>query len=272
MSKNLNLYPFSLVFNKTYNGAPFFASFPFIIDDNPVTEIACGISSIYAGDMKNDAGNKNRSVLFTELGLNPASVCGLKQIHSQTVLTVDSKNMPLSEADGLVTKDSGIVLSVTVADCLPVFLLDAKTGSFGIVHSGWKGTGIVTGALNQMNKNWGTKPSDVAAVLGPCIDSCCYKVDAQRASLFKEKFGSQSVREFMLYDAPQYFPWIASSPEAGKDYYLDLKAANIKLLEEAGVRNICVCEDCTFTDERLGSFRREGDEFTRMASLVGTIS
>jgi copper oxidase (laccase) domain-containing protein len=35
------------------------------------------------------------------------------------------------------------------------------------------------------------------------------------------------------------------------------------------VRHIGYCEDCTFSDSRLGSFRREGKDYTRMAALLG---
>ena len=253
MSKDANIYPFSLDFNKCYNGKPFFASFPFIINGEPAKGITCGISSVFAGDMKYESTNQNRQNLFAELGLNPVNVYGLKQIHSRSVMTVSAKNAPLAEADAMVTQDSDIILSVTTADCLPIYLLDAKSGAFGIAHSGWKGTGIAIDAVSQMKKNWGTKPCDVAAVLGPCIGSCCYNVDEERAFYFKNEFGSDSVREH------------------DNKYYLDLKTANITLLKEAGVKNISVCEDCTFTDKRLGSFRREGEKFTRMAALAGII-
>jgi len=227
---------------------PLFAIFPFIFNGSPIEEISCGISLRAAGDMRTDG--KDRPALFSKIGLNPANVYGLKQIHSRTVLAVDSANPPQEEADGMVTEDRNITLCVTAADCLAVFLFDVKSGAFGLVHSGWKGTGIAVNALVLMRERYGTNPCDTAAVLGPCIASCCYKVDDERALVFKKDFGAQSVRE------------------ADGGYFLDLKAANIKLLKDAGVKNIAVCEECTFCDERLGSFRREGERFTRMAALV----
>jgi YfiH family protein len=138
-----------------------------------------------------------------------------------------------------------------VADCLPVFLFDTRTDAFGIVHSGWKGTGIAECAIGLLKERWGTEPKDVTAVLGPCIGPCCYQVDAGRAACFEKEFGQESVRK------------------SGGTFFLDLKAANIKILSEAGVRNIAVCLDCTFTDERLGSYRREVQGYTRMIALVG---
>ena len=51
---------------------------------------------------------------------------------------------------------------------------------------------------------------------------------------------------------------------------LDLQAANARLLANAGVRNIAYCGDCTGTDRRLGSFRREGPAaYTRMLAVMG---
>jgi len=256
------IYSFNLDFKNDVSGNPFFAEFPFIFEGNPVEGISCGVSSIFAGDMKFEKSNQNRQTLFAKLKLNPENVFGLKQIHSRLVVLVDSNNPPVCEADGMVTNNRNVSLSVTVADCLSVFLLDVKSGvksnvksgvksgAFGLVHSGWKGTGIAINALNLMKEHWGTESGNIAAILGPCIGSCCYRVDAERTAVFEKDFGKESVRK------------------TGEDFYLDMKAANIKLLSDAGVKNIAVCEDCTFTDKRLGSFRREGKQFTHMVALV----
>jgi YfiH family protein len=171
------------------------------------------------------------------------------------------------EADGLISRDRETVLSVTVADCLPVFLYDtggrpeAGTGGFALVHSGWKGTGIALEALRLMEKSWHTRPGDIAAILGPCIRRCCYQVDDGRARAFEAGFGGTGGGGASLLEPAAF--------ETGGKFFLDLQAANIRLLAGAGVRNIAVCEDCTFTDERLGSFRREGPGYTRMAALAG---
>jgi len=244
------IYSFNLDFKNDLTGNPFFAEFPFIFEGNPVEGISCGVSSIFAGDMKYEKTNQNRQTLFAKLALNPEKVYGLKQVHSRLVVLVDSNNPPACEADGMITDDRNVSLSITVADCLPVFLLDIKSGAFGLVHSGWKGTGIAINALNLMKEHLGTQSGNVAAILGPCIGSCCYRVDAERAAVFENDFGKESVRK------------------TGGDFYLDMKVANIKLLSDAGVKNIAVCENCTFTDKRLGSFRREGKLFTHMMALV----
>jgi YfiH family protein len=173
------------------------------------------------------------------------------------------------KADGLISRDREAVLSVTVADCLPVFLYDTGgrpdtgTGGFALAHSGWKGTGIALEALCLMERIWHTRPEDVAAILGPCIRRCCYRVDGERARAFESEFGGTGG------GGPGIFPLEPVVSEAGGEFFLGLQAANIRLLAGAGVRNIAVCEDCTFTDERLGSFRREGPGYTRMTALAG---
>ena len=256
----MQVYSFDLEFKYDDTQTPYFASFSFIVDNIPVNGISCGISSRFAGDMRPsslDADSTypkqtpNRLALFGKLGLNADCVYGLKQIHSHTVIEVDRSNPPLISADGMICNDREIALSVIVADCLPVYLYDTESGAFGLAHSGWKGTGIVLEALRLMQERFSARPEAVAAILGPCIDSCCYKVDAARAKSFEKEFGETSVRK------------------SGEDFYIDLKAANIRLLKNAGVRDIAVCGNCTFTDKRLGSFRREGHkDYTHMAALV----
>jgi copper oxidase (laccase) domain-containing protein len=102
-------------------------------------------------------------------------------------------------------------------------------------------------------------------VLGPCIQHCCYRVDEERARSFEAEFGGSDAGEFPLG------PVISERPDlpGGPGFSLNLQAANARLLANAGVRNIAACRNCTFTDTRLGSFRREGaDSYTRMLALL----
>jgi YfiH family protein len=250
LSASLNLHPFSLSFalpTATY------ARLPLVMDGIPVIKIGCAISSRSAGNMvySGETGGSIRDGFFYSLGLDPQGVKSCTQVHSRDVLAMDRYSAGRPQADGMVSRDRDIALAVTVADCLPVFLYDTKNRAFALLHSGWKGTGIVRNALSLMAELWGTAPEAIAALLGPCIHPCCYPVDEERAKAFEAEFGVESVRR-------------RDGPPA-----LDLQAANIRLLGDAGVRNIAYCEDCTFTDERLGSFRREGPNFTRMTAVMG---
>jgi YfiH family protein len=251
----MNLYPFSLSFEPS----PGYARFPLMMDGEAVPGVGCAISSRAAGDMKHSGRGTNRERLFLSLGLEPDRARSCVQIHSRIVLEVDDSFANQSEADGMIARDRGIALAVTVADCLPVFLYDTETGACALLHSGWKGSGIVLNALSMMAERWGTRPSSVAALLGPCIRPCCYHVDEARAAAFEAEFGG-SAGEYPLGPAVR---------RSGGRFAIDLQAVNARLLAGAGARNLAYCVDCTFTDQRLGSFRREGPAYTRMLAVLG---
>lgn len=81
--------------------------------------------------------------------------------------------------DGLITRQSGVVLAIYVADCGPIWLADQATGAVGLLHSGRKGTegNILDAGLVAMEQSFGTRRENVTAVLGPCIRPPDYDVD-----------------------------------------------------------------------------------------------
>lgn len=85
----------------------------------------------------------------------------------------------VSGVDGLVTGEVGQVLGIYVADCGPIWLADRETGAVGLLHSGKKGTegNILKAGVEAMAGAFGTRASDVVAVLGPCIRPPHYEVD-----------------------------------------------------------------------------------------------
>lgn len=228
--------------------------FPFYCDGKPLTEAFCLLSAKSAGSMS-VKNTERREEFLRGRGIDPASVYACLQTHSRAVAVVEdapAPRVPFPNMDGLVMRGAGrggAFLTVTVGDCLPVYVFDTETGGFGLVHSGWKGTGIVLKAVEAL----GARAEAVCAVLGPCICGACYHVSEERRRVFAEMFSGGA------------FPLGA----AVKGDCLDLRAANVSLLANAGVRNIAYCENCTFEDERLGSFRREGTGFTSMMALVG---
>ena len=68
--------------------------------------------------------------------------------HTKIVFDVEKQSDTNEKTgDGIITQNRGLLTVVTVADCVPVFLFDSESGFFGVVHSGWKGTGIVKNAV-----------------------------------------------------------------------------------------------------------------------------
>jgi hypothetical protein len=156
------------------------------------------------------------------------------------------------EADGLATGAAEGILSVTVADCLPIFVYDRRGGAFALLHSGWQGTGIATEGVRVLCQEYGADPGSLVAVLGPGIGACCYAVDPGRAERFERQFGPSAVRR-----------------SADGRTHLDLLAANAALLAAAGVREVHGVAECTACTDRLFSFRRDGPGFGRMAAFIG---
>jgi len=223
--------------------------------------LRAGISLARAGDM--DLARRRelpyRGRLLSALGVEPSRARAVRQVHSRTVVRVDGRGPvdgPFVEADGMVSDRQDLLLTVTVADCLPIFLEDRRTAAFGIVHSGWKGTGIVVEAIRAMTTAYGSRPADLAVTVGPGIGPCCYTVPRERAERFLAEFGPGAV---------------ARGPEA--DHRLDLAAANVRLLERGGVEDVTVITDCTSCTAGLGSSRREGaGAFTRMLAFIGAFN
>jgi YfiH family protein len=216
-----------------------------------------GLSLAAAGDM--DLARRAelpwRARLFAGLGIATDRVRAVRQVHSRVVIGVDGTEPadgPFVEADGMVSDRRDLLLTVTVADCLPIFLADPRTGAFGLVHSGWKGTGIVVEAVRAMTSAFGSRAGDIAAAIGPGIGPCCYAVPIERHERFRAEFGDGAVQRGL-----------------DGSFRLDLRAANAALLEREGIGSIAIVADCTSCNPLLGSFRREGPGFTRMLAFIG---
>jgi YfiH family protein len=174
----------------------------------------------------------------------------LSLVHSRTVVFGDSAPRLWTEADGFLTRSRVLAPLVTVADCMPIWILDRESGWFGVLHSGWRGTGILRSAVEGIQARSGSSPASISAILGPCIGSCCYPVPAERAQQFAAEFGRDCVID---------------SPEGPR---LDLRKANLALAASLGLGSVLSVNICTSCDTRLGSYRRQGSvSFTRMAAL-----
>ena len=81
-------------------------------------------------------------------------------------------------ADGHATADSGVLLAVTVADCVPVYLLDADARAVALLHAGWRGAaaGILLSGITLFGQRWGSDPRRLRVHLGPAICGECYEV------------------------------------------------------------------------------------------------
>lgn len=165
--------------------------------------------------------------------------------HGKNVEKIAAKDMDRSfeNTDALFTKEKNVFLSVTVADCLPIFLFDPQKQIVGIVHAGWRGleNGIIGETISKMVSG-GSQPEKILAGIGPGIGPCHFEVGEDVAGKFS-RFGGQVRRE------------------AGGKIFLDLKRiAELALLANGILsENIETNPSCTFCEkEKYFSFRRDG--------------
>ncbi len=81
------------------------------------------------------------------------------------------------EADALVTPCDGLLLAVTVADCVPVFAVEPERRLLGLAHAGWRGmaAGVVEAMLAALAE-LGAELGSLRVHLGPAICGRCYEV------------------------------------------------------------------------------------------------
>jgi len=189
---------------------------------------------------------ENRTRMATQVGVAPDHLLSLYQIHSPDVVVVETPwtvdQRP--RADAMVTRQPGLALGISTADCGPVLFADAEAGVIGAAHAGWKGafTGVLEATLDAMVAQ-GAERSRIAVALGPMIRQQSYEVGAEFVEKFvatgadNTRFFAPGVREgHAQFDLPGY---IASR----------LTRAGISRIDDLGL--------CTYADgARFYSYRR----------------
>ena len=170
---------------------------------------------------------RNRMALAQHLGF--PEIARTKQVHGREVVHVSRQVEPWPIADAQWTDDSGVLLGVAAADCVPILVADPR-GPIGVAHAGWEGTTRrVAEALVEAMVAGGADRGRLVAALGPSIGPCCYTIDEARATRIAGAIGEDAlIRE--------------------KDrVVLDLWRANSAQLREAGVTRIELSGLCTLS-------------------------
>lgn len=230
------------------------------------------------------AVKRNRAKLQEALDAGEMALLAMRQIHSDVSNVFTGVPNEPSRADAAMTAEPGLLLTVQTADCVPILLADRKNRAIAAVHAGWRGTlaRIAEKALGHMRFEFGTRPRDVTAALGPAIGRCCYEVGREVAQAFAGQFAEAAkwfdgpFERLAMGDDPNFLPWLTMMPPGHQPpperVWLDLRAANRWQLENAGVasRNIAVSPLCTACrTDLLFSYRREGPGTGRLMAAIG---
>ena len=172
------------------------------------------------------------------------------QVHGARVLRHDApRGWQIHDgADGHVTAAPGVLLTVTVADCVPVYLAVPGRGAVALLHAGWRGTagGILTEGIELLQEAAGCGPADVVMHAGIAICGDCYEV-------------GQEVVEACGGEASGDGPW-----------HVDLRSRLAAEAEAAGVGTLTVSSWCTAHDAgRFHSHRASSGRAGRMVAYVG---
>lgn len=172
------------------------------------------------------------------------------QVHGTAVLVHDRARgwVQLEGADGHVTSTPGVLLTVTVADCIPVYLMDPVRRAVGLLHSGWRGTagGILRVGVERLVEVAGSSVSDIVVHCGVGICGKCYEV------------GSEVMAGCGL-------------PHAGAGpWHADLRAVLLEQGRRLGVATISTSQWCSAHDRpRFYSHRASGGRDGRMVAYLG---
>jgi len=154
----------------------------------------------------------------------------------------------LDGVDGHATDASGILLTVTVADCTPVYLLDPVGGAMALLHAGWRGASgrILERGVRLLAGRAGSLVENMVMHCGVSICGACYEVGSE---VF-EAFG-------------------ATAPAGGKGP-IDVREQLVHQAAELGVGEVTVSTYCTAHDAGLfHSHRRSRGEDGRMIAFLG---
>jgi polyphenol oxidase len=183
----------------------------------------------------------------------PEQLRTVRQVHADRVVRAEP-GRPL-EADGVWTDDGGGPwVGVTSADCVPVLLCTRDGRAVAAVHSGWRGTALrVAARAVETLVRTGATAASMCAVVGPCIQACCYEVGEELAEQFRSEFGAEVVRD------------------GGVRPHLDLSFAVRATLLAAGLsaEHVDLQQACTACDSsRFFSHRRDGGVTGRHLAFI----
>jgi YfiH family protein len=247
------------------------------------TSVLEGKKTLNLGFMEWDsrkAVTENRRLFQSAVAAKDSALLPLKQIHSDVVHLFLSPAADPPRGDASLTNTPGPLLGVQTADCVPILLVDPKKHVVAAVHAGWRGTlaRIAQKTIGRMQLEFGCKPADLLAALGPSIGPCCYEVGVELVTKFTAQFADAHhyFDEPRTGDEPNPIQWLNMAPPGHqpppKSVHLDLRKANRSQLIASGLRpnHIYSTDLCTACRSDLFfSYRREGPLSGRLMSVVG---
>lgn len=180
-------------------------------------------------------------------------IVAARQVHGREVRWHPDSHGPgirlLDGLDGHATGSPGLLLAVTVADCVPVYLADPARRLVALLHAGWRGTasGILEAGIQRLVEH-GAREADLVMHAGVGICGACYQVGPEVLSACG----------------------LPAGPGPG---HLDLRAELARRAGAAGIAAASVSAWCAAHDRHLFfSHRASGGAGERMVAYLGLLS
>lgn len=226
-------------------------------------DLTFGDNSNFYDIKKNVLENYNK--ITNELNLSSKNIVRPFQTHTNFVKNVTNEKgifiEELKDIDGLLTDRKDEVLSLTFADCTPIYLYDEKKNIIGNIHSGWKGTLNKIGklAVEKMIKDYGSNPQDIICCIGPTIRKCHFEVDEDVKDMFYEAFKDSNIIS------------LGQIKDGKQKYYIDTVLANINMMRDLGLKdeNIIDSKICTVCNsDKMHSYRVDKNLAGRNTAII----
>lgn len=208
----------------------------------------------------------NREALASALDVPEERIFMPHQTHGVSGVVVDEKFLSsqvwaqqaaLESRDYIATRQRGVCIGVSTADCVPVLIYCAKTGAALCIHAGWRGTlsGITRIAVGEMQARGMLASESCSAVIGPSISVDAFEVGDEVCDAFRDAG----------------FPMQVISRKLDGRWHIDLWKANAMQLASAGIKedNISTYGVCTYSHSAdFFSARRLGADSGRIFSGI----
>ena len=173
------------------------------------------------------------------------------QVHGSRVLWHDGAPAGwtiIGGADGHATAAPGRLMLVTVADCIPIYLVAPHQRAAALLHAGWRGTGagIMARGVEALREGVRARPRDIVMHLGVGICGRCYEVGSEVMAAVGRPA-----------DGPG--PW-----------HLDLRSVLLDQAASLGIGEVTTSSHCSACDkDRFFSHRGSAGADGRMVAYLG---
>ncbi|HEU5230849.1 MAG TPA: peptidoglycan editing factor PgeF [Ktedonobacteraceae bacterium] len=250
-------------------------------------------TSIKGGGDSVDNVVRNRQLTLRALDMPDSPCVTLWQVHGAAIATFDPQDEwrtdwsqhsyyyqswtqpSIRQADALITRQSNVAIALSFADCVPLTFYDPVQRVIGIAHGGWRGTarGIAAATVESMSEQFGCRPQNILAGIGPSIGECCYEITTTVREIFlgEQAFDTMPTEEKwrgLVRESATFC--LLPSPDATA-IYLNLWETNRKQLLLAGltaehIELAGICTGCNTA--RFFSHRKENSKTGRFPVIM----